>query len=116
MSITRIIDKFSYEVFYILCAILLVALVPILVILLSPIYIFRYCVQFSAWVWKPELQSMLSIGSPLVASDNIYTNPKNGIVIYAAARGDVDLELGEELIYKFINIKVAYLVILGFIR
>jgi len=109
MNISEVIRTISYEVFCIICAILLVIFVPLTVILFSPIYIFRYCVQFVAWVWKPELHSMLSMSSPIMASDDIYTNPKNGIIVYAAARGDVDLELGEELIYKFINIKVAYI-------
>ena len=86
----------------------MVILTPLVVILFLPIYILRYCVQFAAWVWITEPHSMLSMGDPVIASDEIYTNPKNAIIIYAASRGTVNAVCLEETLSKLVDIKVAY--------
>jgi len=107
MNFSKIIRTIGYEVLYLIGTILLVILAPLVVVLFLPIYIFRYCVKFVAWVWIPEPHSMLSMADPVVAADEIYTNPKNAIIIYAASRGTVNAVCVEEVLSKLVDIKVT---------
>jgi len=106
MNIFKTFREIGYVVVYSVGAILVVIFTPLLVILFLPIYIFRYCVQLAAWVWIPEPHSMLSMVDAVVASDEIYTNPKNSIIIYNASRGFVNPVCLEKVLSKIINIKV----------
>jgi len=102
------VRKFGLEVIYILCAALLVILLPLIVVLLTPVYLFRCCVQVAAWLWIPQPHSMLSMSNPLMAADDIYTKPKNVIIFYLLAEGVWDQNFMDGWLSKLVYTKVEF--------
>jgi len=69
-----------------------ISLIPLVIFLFVPCFIYRKLVSLLAIVLKPRLGKMLCARSALAAIDELYTQPKCTLLGVAVVEGDVDVE------------------------